>query len=262
MLGSGKLTPSPLAFSSFEAVLLKQDAIPACGSRFSRDTLLSGRSSQKHHRSTGSPSAKQSSVLGSWLNFSIPHFRSELQKPCFQTRGTFTLAYACLLRAHQPSAFSAQPFLFVGSQGVMEELPGLYFMRARYYSADAGVFLSTDLMKHIGPGWKPLAYAYADEDPLRNSDPTGEFFLFMGQPTEWDLILQKVPHWGMFADPFTKPFKELLKPQLTLPHAIRPKPPWLHHPPATPAQAPSAAAAEANPVLATATTVSRKPCRP
>ena len=85
VLGSGTLTSSPLASAAFEAVLLKQDATPACGSRFSRDTLLDGRSSRKSRRSTGSPSAKQSSVLGSWLDFSIPHFRSELRKPGFQT---------------------------------------------------------------------------------------------------------------------------------------------------------------------------------
>ena len=85
MLGSGMLTPSPLASAAFEAVLLKQDATPACGSRFSRDTLLDGRSSWKSRRPSSSPSAKQSSVLGSWLNFSIHHFHSELRKPGFQT---------------------------------------------------------------------------------------------------------------------------------------------------------------------------------
>ncbi|MCW5554674.1 MAG: hypothetical protein KIS67_21255 [Verrucomicrobiae bacterium] len=70
----------------------------------------------------------------------------------------------------------SNPYTFVGSQGVMEELPGLYFMRARYYSADAGLFLSTDPVKKIGPGWKPVAYAYADGNPLRFVDPRGEFF--------------------------------------------------------------------------------------
>jgi len=85
VLGSSKLTPSPLAFSSFEAVLLKQDATPACGSRLSRGTLLDGRSTRLNQRSTGSPSAKQPSVLGSWLDFSIHRFRSELRKPGFQT---------------------------------------------------------------------------------------------------------------------------------------------------------------------------------
>ena len=66
------------------------------------------------------------------------------------------------------------PFSFVGSQGVMEELPGLYFMRARYYSAEAGVFLSTDPVKKIGPGWKPVAYDYARGNPFLNIDPNGE----------------------------------------------------------------------------------------
>lgn len=75
----------------------------------------------------------------------------------------------------------ANPYRFVGSQGVMatEELPNLYFMRARYYSAEAGVFLSTDPVKHIGPGWKPVAYPYALGNPVRLNDPKGEY-------TGWD----------------------------------------------------------------------------
>lgn len=73
----------------------------------------------------------------------------------------------------------SNPYLFVGSQGVMEELPGLYFMRARYYSADAGVFLSTDPVKHIGPGWRPVAYRYAHENPLSYNDPEGKFIPYI-----------------------------------------------------------------------------------
>ncbi len=78
----------------------------------------------------------------------------------------------------QGSGFSSQLFTFVGSQGVMEELPGLYFMRARYYSADAGLFLSTDPVKHIGPGWKPTAYGYANCNPIYFSDPSGNYALW------------------------------------------------------------------------------------
>ena len=61
----------------------------------------------------------------------------------------------------------SNPYLFVGSQGVQEEsdIPNLYFMRARYYSADAGVFLSTDSGKDIlGQDGKPIAYAYAESN--------------------------------------------------------------------------------------------------
>jgi RHS repeat-associated protein len=73
----------------------------------------------------------------------------------------------------------SNPYLFVGSQGVMEELPGLYFMRARYYSADAGVFLSTDPVRKIGAGWKPTAYNYANDNPSRKYDPNGNTVLII-----------------------------------------------------------------------------------
>ncbi len=98
------------------------------------------------------------------------------------TNGTLLAQYAytpygrSLGSTNLQSQFS-NPYLFVGSQGVMEELPGLYFMRARYYSADAGTFLSTDPMKKIGPGWKPAAYAYAAGNPLFSSDPSGNTLL-------------------------------------------------------------------------------------
>jgi hypothetical protein len=56
---------------------------------------------------------------------------------------------------------------FVGSQCVMEEglIPGLLSMRARWYLADAGVFLSVDAVKNIDPRWKPEAYGYSSSYP-------------------------------------------------------------------------------------------------
>ena len=72
---------------------------------------------------------------------------------------------------------SSNPFLFVGSQGVMEELSDLYFMRARYFSAETGVFLSTDPVRKVGPGWKPETYNYAGGNPLSYSDPQGKFII-------------------------------------------------------------------------------------
>lgn len=76
------------------------------------------------------------------------------------------------------------PYRFVGSQGVMQDLPSLYFMRARYFSAEAGVFMGTDQIKLIRPGWRPNAYGYAADNPLSASDPSGNIFvidsLFLG----------------------------------------------------------------------------------
>lgn len=77
----------------------------------------------------------------------------------------------------QVQTIESQPYLFVGSHGVMEELPGLYFMRARYYSAEAGVFLSTDPVKKIGPGWKTTLQVYGPDNPMRYIDPNGESFV-------------------------------------------------------------------------------------
>ena len=83
--------------------------------------------------------------------------------------------YGRLLGISNLQSQISNPYTFVGSQGVMEELPGLYFMRARYYSAEAGVFLSTDPVKNIGPGWKPTAFNYTSGNPLSQIDPEGEF---------------------------------------------------------------------------------------
>jgi RHS repeat-associated protein len=83
--------------------------------------------------------------------------------------------YGRSLGSTKSDVLSVNPYTYVGSQGVMEELPGLYFMRARYYSADAGVFLSTDSVKRIGPGWKPIVYQYSYSNPSQFADPKGEF---------------------------------------------------------------------------------------
>jgi RHS repeat-associated protein len=71
-------------------------------------------------------------------------------------------------------ASDSNPYQFGGSFGVMLELPGVYFMRARYYSADAGSFFATDPIRKIGPAWKPEAYGFAQQNTLSNVDPNGE----------------------------------------------------------------------------------------
>ena len=58
-------------------------------------------------------------------------------------------------------------FRYVGLHGVMHEDSLLYFMRARYYDAEVGRFLSED------PVWSVNLYAYAENNPLKYNDPKG-----------------------------------------------------------------------------------------
>ncbi|MCB9052763.1 MAG: S-layer homology domain-containing protein [Lewinellaceae bacterium] len=60
------------------------------------------------------------------------------------------------------------PFRFVGGFGVMQEDSTLLFMRARYYEASIGRFLSKD------PIWSDNLYAYGGGNPVNYSDPGGE----------------------------------------------------------------------------------------
>lgn len=69
------------------------------------------------------------------------------------------------------------PYQFIGSRGVMEELPELYFMRARYYLGQEALLLSTDPVRPIGSGLKPVEYAYCAGNPLSYSDPNGKSFI-------------------------------------------------------------------------------------
>lgn len=94
--------------------------------------------------------------------------------------GTVTDAYAYTpygeLLEHDGS--SEHPFTFVGRWGVRREgnSKTLYHMRARYYDAKTGRFLSRE------PVWPVIAdvlsinpYQYAAENPVTNVDPTGRW---------------------------------------------------------------------------------------
>lgn len=59
------------------------------------------------------------------------------------------------------------PFRFVGKYGVMHEADEFYFMRARYYDASIGRFLSED------PIWSTNLYVYGGNDPVNSIDPNG-----------------------------------------------------------------------------------------
>jgi len=63
---------------------------------------------------------------------------------------------------------NANLYKYVGRYGVMHEADDLYYMRARYYDAEIGRFLSED------PIWHTNLYPYADNNPLVHVDPNGE----------------------------------------------------------------------------------------
>ena len=62
-------------------------------------------------------------------------------------------------------------FTFAGSWGLQTDDSGLTFMRARYYDASHGDFISDDPLGN--QGISSGRYTYGDNDPLGNVDPTG-----------------------------------------------------------------------------------------
>jgi len=64
-----------------------------------------------------------------------------------------------------------QPFKYVAQYGIMYEPNGLYYMRARYYDAETGRFISED---PIGFGGGDVnLYAYVGNNPVNFVDPLG-----------------------------------------------------------------------------------------
>ncbi len=71
------------------------------------------------------------------------------------------------------SGSTENPFTFQGRWGVLEiEDTSLYYMRARFYDAAAGRFLSRDPVRTLDPR-SANPYPYALGNPLRYVDPTG-----------------------------------------------------------------------------------------
>ena len=67
------------------------------------------------------------------------------------------------------------PFTFIGQWGVMkfEDVEELYYMRARFYDAQHGRFLSADPLGMAGKS--PNFYVYAYNNPVHYNDPKGTF---------------------------------------------------------------------------------------
>jgi len=85
-----------------------------------------------------------------------------------------------------------QPFKYAGQYGVMYEPGGLYYMRARYYDADTGRFISEDPSGFNGG---INLYAYCNSNPVNFVDPLGlEAVPGVGANTSTESIGQ----WGIY----------------------------------------------------------------
>ncbi len=72
--------------------------------------------------------------------------------------------------ANEQETFS-QPFKFVGRYSIMVEPNGLYYMRARYFDAETGRFISEDPIGFAGGDLN--LYAYVQNNPVLLTDPSG-----------------------------------------------------------------------------------------
>jgi RHS repeat-associated protein len=89
--------------------------------------------------------------------------------------GNYVNSYRYLPFGERDGSVESLPnrFQFVGQLGVMSQGDGLDFMRARFYSRQAGRFVSPDPFGLVGS--PANLYTYAAQNPLTFADPTGRF---------------------------------------------------------------------------------------
>jgi RHS repeat-associated protein len=89
-------------------------------------------------------------------------------------RVTDTYIYESFGKMVKHTGTSRQPYTFMGQYGIEQEMPTLYYMRARYYDARNHSFLSKDPYPATLENPQSLnRYVYALNNPLSMFDPTG-----------------------------------------------------------------------------------------
>jgi RHS repeat-associated protein len=72
-----------------------------------------------------------------------------------------------------------QPFKYAGQVGIFTESDNLYYMRARYYDAETGRFISEDPAGFVDG---PNLYEYVRGNPIMGVDPSGLFSFLVSRP--------------------------------------------------------------------------------
>lgn len=123
-------------------------------------------------RSTDDHVAMRDEVAGSgWHFFHTNHQGSSLFTTSAAAAGAIaqTFRYDAYGKEYSTDSATGNPFRFAGRY--LDAETGLYYNRARYYSASLGRFLQVD---PIGNKDDFNLYAYVGNDPLNGTDPTGE----------------------------------------------------------------------------------------
>ncbi|MET1176123.1 RHS repeat-associated core domain-containing protein [Paenibacillus amylolyticus] len=91
-----------------------------------------------------------------------------------QNRVTDRYTYGLHGELDQHEGLTQQPFAYNGRDGVMTDVNGLYYMRARYYDPKLKRFLNRDVIRgEIQDGQTFNRYAYVNGNPVSYNDPLG-----------------------------------------------------------------------------------------
>ncbi|WP_223868747.1 RHS repeat-associated core domain-containing protein [Paenibacillus sp. UASWS1643] len=91
-----------------------------------------------------------------------------------QYRVTDRYTYGLYGELEQHEGLTQQPFAYNGRDGVMTDVNGLYYMRARYYDPKLKRFLNRDVIRgEIQDGQTFNRYAYVNGNPASYIDPLG-----------------------------------------------------------------------------------------
>jgi len=109
-----------------------------------------------------------------YYHFDAQHNTSVLTDQTGILKDSYTYDPFGTLLSH--SGTTIQPFTFLGEYGVEQETPAIYYVRARYYDATNGRFISKDLHDYDLNNPQTInKYVYSTNNPISNFDFNGYY---------------------------------------------------------------------------------------